>query len=112
MFQKLCQLLTKYEVEMDDLFAVKSNRLKGNALIVLSEISDIINWKSDRCDLLKRIRKLVSQTVFSVRDRKLLSKLINKQRKVGEISFEALLYYFPGKSVETLKKNYYKIGQS
>lgn len=108
MFQQLRQLLTKCEVQIEDLFVAKSNRLKGNALLVLKEIAEIINWRSSRSDLQKRIRKLASQTTFSVRDKKLLKKLVNKQRKVGEINFDDILYYFPGKSVETLKKYYYQ----
>ncbi len=64
-------------------------------------------WRRSRkIELLQRIRKIASDHSFSVRDGKLLKRLVLKQVKDGSTDFESLLYYFPGKTVEMLKEQY------
>lgn len=79
---------------------------------VLDEIKKEIDWKGTKNELLKRVRKLGKSAGFSARDTKFLKKLINQQRKKGYLDFEEVLYYFPGKSVEQVRDQYYQTSRS
>jgi len=37
-----------------------------------------------------------------------LRKLVHKQKKENYLDFDEIQYYFPGKSVESIKKKYYE----
>ena len=66
-----------------------------------------MKWRRNRKkDLLRRIRKIGLRKTFSVREIKLLRKLINQQVKEGFIDFEAIHGQFPGKTIEQLKEKY------
>jgi len=58
--------------------------------------------------LLKRIRKIGNNCDFSVRETKLLRKLVNQQLKNGHTDFEAILEQFPGKTKGMLERKYYE----
>mmetsp|Transcript_3635 Transcript_3635/g.3379 ORF Transcript_3635/g.3379 Transcript_3635/m.3379 type:complete len:83 (-) Transcript_3635:21-269(-) len=74
---------------------------------ILEQLIIEIKWrKSRKIQLLNRIRKLITKTSFSIRDTKLLSKLVNQQRRDGHIDLESILYYFPGKTVDLLCEHY------
>ena len=74
---------------------------------ILEDLVRKIKWRMcRRKDLFNRIKKLVWDPSFSVRDKKLLKKLVNQQRKKGQEDYESLLYYFPGKTIEMLKEKY------
>jgi hypothetical protein len=75
---------------------------------LLLKIAKKISWKGYYMKLLKRIRKLARAKDFSVREDKLLSKLVNQQRRKGYRNFEELVYYFPGKDAEMLERKYYE----
>ena len=57
--------------------------------------------------LLERIRKIaMNQFKFSSRDTKLFRKIVKQQKKDGYIDYEEIQYYFPGKSLDVIKKKY------
>ena len=65
---------------------------------VLNIIKSKLGWKRSKNLLLTRIRKVGKNTKFSVRETKLLRKLINQQLKDGLTDFSAVLHHFPGKT--------------
>ena len=80
---------------------------------ILTKLVYETKWRRSRkLELLQRVRKIASDTTFSVRDGKLLKRLVTKQVKNGTVDFEALLYYFPGKNVEMIKKQYALVEES
>ena len=54
--------------------------------------------------LVQRVQKLANNQKFSVRDKKLLIRLVKNRPKEDQIDYEAVIYHFPGKSVEQLDK--------
>jgi len=59
--------------------------------------------------IIVRVRNfLLKKDKFSVRDVRLLRKLVHKQKKENYLDFDEIQYYFPGKSVESIKKKYYE----
>ena len=75
---------------------------------VLFKLAAEVSWRGRESKLLKRIRRLAKKEGFSVRDTKLLSKLVNQQRRRGYRNFDELAYYFPGKDAEMLEATYYQ----
>jgi hypothetical protein len=73
---------------------------------LLLKVKEEINWGGPKVELLKRIRKLGKSTTFTVREVKLLRKLINQQKREGYTDFKAVLYYFPGKSLKMVRNKY------
>ena len=65
-----------------------------------------IKWRSGPTVLLRRIRRIGRSKTFSVRETKLLRKLINGQKRQGYVDFEEIQDEFPGKTIEMLKKKY------
>ena len=73
---------------------------------ILAQVKKEINWRGTKKELLKRIRKQARMTEFSAREVKLITKLVNQQKKHGFRDFKAMVYYFPGKSVEMIEEKY------
>lgn len=90
-----------------NLFYGTENELSEQLDAILTKLVYETKWRRSRkLELLQRIRKIAADTTFSVRDGKLLKRLVMKQLKDGEISFGDLLYYFPGKTADMLEKQY------
>ncbi|CAI2362036.1 unnamed protein product [Moneuplotes crassus] len=88
---------------------------------ILIALADKICWKRNRkLDLLKRIRRIATKKTFSVREKKLLKKIISKNSKLhlliaggcnnqilSEIQgTQEILENFPGKSLERCFEEY------
>jgi hypothetical protein len=73
---------------------------------LLIKIREKIDWRGPKIELLRRIRRLGRSKKFTVRDVKLLRKIVNQQKREGYTDFKAALYYFPGKSVEMIERKY------
>ena len=58
--------------------------------------------------MLRRIRRIARKTTFSVRDTKLMRRLVLKQEKKGYIDFEEILCHFPGKTTKMVEDHYTK----
>lgn len=83
--------------------------LSKKLMQILEDLIEEISWRRSRKQqLVQRIRKLIMDPSFSIRDTKLLSKMVNQQRKKGYTDYQELLYYFPGKTVEMLSDHYNK----
>ncbi|CAI2378075.1 unnamed protein product [Moneuplotes crassus] len=82
--------------------------LSENLMEILEQLITEINWRRSRkIPLLSRIRKLMMDKAFSIRDVKLLTALATQhQSKYGFIDYEAIMYYFPGKTTQALMKAY------
>ena len=73
---------------------------------MLIKVESKFDWRSGRPTLLKRIWRVGTNTSFSVRDKKLLRKLVNQQVREGYKDFQKILHFFPGKTIEMLEKKY------
>ena len=87
-------------------FINKEREITKEMLKVLKIIKKKIGWKRSKNILLQRIQKIGNNSKFSVRENKLLRKLINQQRRNGYTSFEEILDHFPGKTIEILQTKY------
>ena len=88
-------------------FWKNDENLEGIEAEILINLTQEVNWKRKRkYDLLRRIRKIARRKEFSVRETKMIKKLIRKQMKEGFMNFEAIKYYFPGKTAEMIKDNF------
>ncbi|CAI2383208.1 unnamed protein product [Moneuplotes crassus] len=107
MFKRLIELCKECQVQVSDFWSsatILSSELWG----ILERIAAEISWSPSKLDqLLTRIKKIgKNPDKFSARDNKLLRKLVNQQKRNGYIDYQEVLYYFPGKSLETIKKKY------
>ena len=86
----------------------EKNPIENSYYKILKALGKEIHWnKRKPKTLLSRIKKIgKNSTKFTVRDVKLLRKLINKQKKENKIDYEAISHYFTGKSIQTLKNKY------
>ena len=66
-------------------------------------LSDILNWKTVRKALVRRIQTLYNKQ-YSVREVKRLKRKLKNLKQTDQLDFEALIYEFPGKSMESLKR--------
>ena len=74
--------------------------------VLLKELKSTIGWRGTLLSLHARIKKVTAKSSLTTRDRKLLSKLINQQRKTGIVDYEQIEYYFPGKTAKELQHEY------
>ena len=86
----------------------EKNSIEDSYCKILKILGKEIHWNKNKLkNLLLRIKKIgKNSTKFSVRDVKLLRKLINRQKKENKIDFEAISHHFPGKSTQTLENKY------
>ena len=101
----LIQLWEEHWIPIDD-FTNPNGETSEEMVEVLRIMKKKLEWKRSKMVLLKRIRKISNNREFSVRETKLLRKLINKQKKDGYIDFQEVLFYFPGKTIDILKNKY------
>jgi hypothetical protein len=105
MFKILGEKCKEEELRIIDFW--KNDRwLSPEHKIVLAHVKKEINWKGTKNELLKRIRRQARILGFSARDVKLITKMINQQKRNGYRDFEALVYYFPGKTAEMIQEKY------
>mmetsp|Transcript_30193 Transcript_30193/g.29685 ORF Transcript_30193/g.29685 Transcript_30193/m.29685 type:complete len:115 (+) Transcript_30193:481-825(+) len=107
MFKVLNQLCKESDISLSE-FEGSNFPLCDKLMKILEQLIVEIKWrKSRKLHLLKRIRKLIMEKKFSIRDSKLLSTLANQhQSKYGFVDYSAMLYYFPGKTVQALMETY------
>ena len=88
----------------------KKNQLEESHMKILKLVGKKVQWRMNKLkSLLARIQKIGrNATNFTVREAKLLRKLINQQKKDGYTDFKVVADDFPGKSIKTLKNKYYK----
>ena len=85
-------------------FWIGEQAIDGTLDEVLSETLNQIEFKGDKLLLLKRIRKIASNKDFSIREKKLMRRLIEIQSKSFNIDFDQIEYFFPGKLSEIVRK--------
>ena len=106
MFSVLNKLLKEYDIPLSD-FEGNNFPLSDRLMDVLDELISMTKWrKSRKFELLQRSRKMIMNKTFSIRDKKLLSKLVNQQKRQGFINYEEIVYYFPGKTAKMLEIQY------
>lgn len=106
MFKILHHLCNSHKVLLSD-FEGDTYPLEKPLMRVLNELCEKVNWRrARRIQLLARLRKFISKKTFSTREVKLISKLVNKQKKEGVCDYEAIVYYFPGKTVAQCMQQY------
>ena len=76
---------------------------------ILSDAYKQTNFKRDKIQLLKRIRKLISNQKFSLRELKILKKLVRAQKLSHKIDYKQIEYFFPGKLSENVRKEIEKL---
>jgi len=105
LYHMLIQLWEEHWIPIDD-FTNPNGETSEEMVEVLRIMKKKLEWKRSKMVLLKRIRKISNNREFSVRETKLLRKLINRQKKDGYIDFQEVLFYFPGKTIEILRNKY------
>ena len=107
MFAKLKIYCAEKGIETKE-FWNSSYPLSDSLKEVLNKLHKDTLWKGSTKELYKRIVKLGLST-FSVRELKLLKKIVKDQTKSGKINFEELSYHLPGKSYESIKSKLIEI---
>lgn len=102
MFQFLRNHCTKYNKGLDSIYKDLTNNTPDQ-LSFWGKMACKLNWKGPVTMLQQRFLKLYCKKTLSVREENLFFKLIAKKDKSGTIPWEAILYHFPGKTVEDLK---------
>ncbi|CAI2359250.1 unnamed protein product [Moneuplotes crassus] len=115
MFKRLLELCDQAGCEVSEFW--RTNSLLNEAQwAIIQTLAKEISWDTEKSEhLIKRINKIGKNSEnFTIRDTKLLRKMINSQKKANlPIDFAEISYYFPGKSINTLKSKYnekYKSG--
>lgn len=105
MFKVLNRLWKQYKVALSE-FEGAQYPLSDQLMEILDRITEEVSWRQNRrFQLLKRIRRVMAKKTFSTREVKLVSKLVNMQlRETGKIDYEAVLYYFPGKTAAQIEQ--------
>ncbi|CAI2359788.1 unnamed protein product [Moneuplotes crassus] len=115
MYQRLIELCDQRNIEVSQLCRT-SSLLDELHREIIETLASEIHWPIQKLPkLLQRIKKIgMNSNNFTVRDTKLLRKLINSQKKAKlPVDFTKISHNFPGKSIETLKAKYnekYKSG--
>ena len=91
--------------EFKTLDCSSNSKLNG----ILDSILSQTNFKGSKVYLLKRIQKLISIQKFSVREVKLLKKLVETQLIGETINFKQIEYFFPGKNQIIVRKQVGKL---
>lgn len=100
MFKILHQLCSESQVKISSFEKSSCYKSKVHKDII-TKICERVNWdRRKKLALWRRIQKKLSIKTFSTRETKLISKLLNLQRKAGRDSPSELVYYFPGKTYE------------
>ena len=103
MFVVLKAIWKEKECELFD-FITKHWRSSAKINEILCQVLVQTNFKGNKTLLLKRIQKLLLSQEYSVREEKLLKKLVLIQLKSGKIDFNQLEYFFPGKDSEEIRR--------
>ena len=76
---------------------------------ILSKVHERINFKQSKYFLLNRIRKVAANSEFSIRDKRLLKKIVTAQSAFSNFNIENIEYFFPGKSRILIKSETEKV---
>ena len=71
---------------------------------IFEQISKEVNFNGNKSAFLNRIRKIGYKTDFTLRDNKLLKKLIDVSVEYGNINLDQIEYFFPGKDPSQIRK--------
>ena len=102
LFSKLKQLWAVRNRDISD-FWIHNRGVDYLLDEILDEVLSQISYKGDKDQLLKRIRKVARFKTFSIRDRKLLKKLVEAQKQKHDIDLAQLEYFFPGKEIAVIE---------
>ena len=72
-------------------------------------ISSLIKWKNPFIDMIKRIKKILKSKKMSVREVFVLKRIVKNKYSSEPIDYNYLMEEFPGKSQETLEREWMKI---
>lgn len=67
-------------------------------------VAQNMNWKGPISMLKDRFKRTMQAPNLSVREKQLLKKLYEKKLKNPSVTWEDILYHFPGKTIEYLKR--------
>lgn len=102
MFQFLREFCSKYGETIERIhFRLKD--APHEQLSFWSKVAHKMNWKGPVSTLRQRFLKLKSMKGLSVREDMLLRKLYAKKKKDPSITWDSILYHFPGRSLRTLQ---------
>ena len=79
LFIALNKFCKEKDIEISDFWHTKKS-LRGDLYDSLKVFEELIQWRSGPKILLRRIRRIGKSKTFSVRETKLLRKLINSQK--------------------------------
>ena len=90
-------------------FAINYESLRVDLKEIIKTFLNQWEWKGTCKDLHRRIFKLLTSP-FSVREIKILKKMIKKQSKNKTIKYDKIAYHLPGKSIKAIKNQWAKLG--
>lgn len=98
-YAKLIDLLKEYGLTMEQ-FLIKKPSSDKDVREIIAFLAKEYNWTRSYPQLHQRFVRMCSNQTISVRERKMLVRLVKKQARAGEINFEALQPTFPGTVVK------------
>jgi hypothetical protein len=102
LFKTIRELELKGLVSLDHLLTIKvvHEAVKDGQMILLA---NQVNWIGPIRNLARRIKSLSSQKRLSVRENKLLKRIVRRDYKDTDINYDKLLDEFPGRSQRFLE---------
>ena len=94
-----CSLL-KYDNCIDQLHLGTSD--PNSQLPFWSTVAHKMNWRGPVSTLQQRFMKVYTMKGLSVREQMLLKKLFTKKQKDSKITWDSILYHFPGRTLDDL----------
>lgn len=100
-----------YDIDRLKKIHLRKDPLLNEAITEVYEAAMHLGWKGSRLALLNRINFILSRKKdISVREERLFKRLVRDFRdENGNVEFDRLMYFFPGKSKEFLKRYYRKL---
>lgn len=83
-------------------FNIGSADPSNSQLPFWSTVAHKMNWRGPVSTLQQRFMKVYSMKGLSVREQMLLKKLYTKKQKDSNITWESILYHFPGRTLDDL----------
>lgn len=96
--------LNETDLTVEEVFRKPKSK---RATLFLESLGKQCGWKRELIYFEQRLKKLNDLKTFSVREMKLLRRTIRRQKKVGEIDWDQVLYNFPGKTMDMIQEAYF-----
>lgn len=101
LFQTLRELEIDGSIVLSELIVLSDDELAD--ISIIKELAEELGWKSVLSAFANRIKSLAQSDKFSVRDIKLLKKILFNEYRNKAIDYQRLIIEFPGKSIDQVQ---------